>query len=56
MTESKLTPEDRERLHQLLDFALDENEDYVIAQYANLSLDWQLHRRIYRLNIKVEND
>jgi hypothetical protein len=52
----KLTPEDRERLHKLLDYALDEEEDYVIAQYATMSLDWQLHRRLYRLNLKVEDE
>jgi len=51
-----MTDEDRERLHQLLDWAIDHDEDYVIAQYARMDLDWHLHKEIYRLQIKKEYD
>lgn len=51
-----MTDEDRQRLHQLLDYAIDNNEDYVIAQYARMDLDWHLHKETYRLHIKKEYD
>ena len=51
-----MTPEDRQRLHQLLDWAIDHDEDYVIAQYARMDLDWHLHKETYRLKIWKDND
>ena len=50
-----VTEEDRERFHQLLDYALDMNEEYVIAQYARMNLDFNIKREIYRLHFK-KND
>lgn len=51
-----MTQEDRKRFHELLDYALDTNQDYVIYQFANMDLDFNLHRETYRLLIKKEND
>ena len=51
-----MTDEDKERLHRLLDYAIDNNEDYVLAQYARMDLDWHLHKETYRLLIKKEYD
>lgn len=48
--------EDRERLHQLLDYAIDQDEEYVIMQYATMDLEWQLRVRRYRLHIKIEEE
>lgn len=53
---AKLTPQDRQRFHELLDYALDHDEDYVIMQFANMDLDYHLHRTFYRLKIDKEND
>jgi len=46
-----MTQEDRERLHKLLDYAIDADENYVIAQYAWMDLEWHLHKKTYRLHI-----
>ena len=46
-----MTPEDRQRLHQLLDYAIDHDESFVIAQYARMDLDFHVHRTIYKMNI-----
>ena len=51
-----MTQEDRIRLHQLLDYACDTNQDYVIMQFANMDLDWHLRRKRYWLSIKTEED
>ena len=48
--------EDRQRLHQLLDYAIDHNEDYVIMQFARMDLDFQIHRTTYRMRIKKEEE
>lgn len=55
-TPDVFSDEDRIRLHQLLDYACDTNQDYVIMQFANMDLDWHLHKEIYRLQIKKEYD
>ncbi len=48
---------DRDRLHQLLDYALDTDQDYVIMRFANMDLDWHLRTETYRLRIeKTEKD
>ena len=52
-----MTDKDRERLHRLLDYAIDNNEDYVIAQYAQMNLTFNIHKEIYRLSIcKTESN
>lgn len=51
-----MSTEDRERLHQLLDFAIDNGEDYVLYEFARMSLDWQLMRRTYKLHFKIYDD
>ncbi len=51
-----MTQEDRERLHQLLDYAIDNSEDYVIGQFAKMSLEYQVAIRRYRLHINVEDE
>ena len=51
-----MTDEDRQRLHQLLDYAIDSNENYVLMQFANISLDWQLNIKRYRLHFKIEEE
>lgn len=48
---ASITTEDRQRLHELLDYALDSNQEYVIMQFARMDLDWHLHRRVYRLKV-----
>ena len=47
-----MTQEDRQRFHELLDWALDHHEEYAIMQFANLDFDFQLHTKQYRLHIK----
>jgi hypothetical protein len=47
-----ITVEDRKRFHELLDYALDEAEDYAIMRFAEMSLDFQLHVQEYRLHFK----
>lgn len=49
---SETTIEDRKRFHELLDYALDSNQDYVLYQFARMDLDFNLHRTIYRLKIE----
>ena len=51
-----MKPEDRERLHALLDYALDSDQEYVIAQYARMDLDWHLRTETYRLSFKKYED
>ena len=52
-----MTDEDRSRLHQLLDYAIDHDEDFVIAQYAQMNLTFNIHKEIYRLSIcKTESN
>ena len=51
-----MTDEDRSRLHQLLDYAIDNDEEYVIMQYARMDLEFQLHRTIYRMRVKKEEN
>ena len=51
-----ITDEDRKRLHQLLDYAIESDQNYVVAEYARLSLDWHLRRKRYWLSIKTEQD
>lgn len=52
----KMTEEDRKRFHELLDWALDHAEDYVIMQFANMDLSFQIHRTLYRMHIKKEEE
>ena len=51
-----MTDEDRKRLHDLLDYAIDSDHNYVVAEYARMSLDWQLRRKRYWLSLKTEED
>lgn len=51
-----MTEEDKQRLHQLLDYAIESDQNYVVAEYARMSLDWQLRRKRYWLSIKTEED
>ena len=51
-----MTPEDRQRLHQLLDYAIDNDESFVIAQYARMDLEFHVHRTIYKMNIRKEEE
>ena len=51
-----MTDEDRKRFHELLDWALDHAEDYVIMQFANMDLSFQIHRTLYRMHIKKEEE
>ncbi len=47
-----ITDEDRKRFHELLDYALDTNQDYVLYQFARMDLEYQIHRTVYRLKLK----
>lgn len=47
---------DRERWHQLLDYALDEAEDYVIMEFARMDLEFHLHKTIYRLKLRKSEE
>ena len=51
-----MNEEDRSRLHELLDWAINHDESFAIAQYARMDLDWHIHKEIYRLSIKKEHD
>lgn len=51
-----MTDEDRQRLHQLLDYAIDHNEDYVIMQFARMDLEYHVHKTTYRMRIKKEEE
>ena len=51
-----MTEEDRNRFHELLDWALDHAEDYVIMQFANMDLEYHVHKTIYRMRIKKEEE
>ena len=47
---------DRERLHQLLDYALDNEEESVIMEFARMDLEFHLHKTIYRLKLKKSEE
>ena len=49
-----LSKEDRQRFHNLLDYALDNDEDYVIMQFAQMDLDWHIKKETYRLSLKKD--
>lgn len=49
------TDDDRKRLHELLDYALDTAQDFVIMQFARADLDFHIQRTIYKMNIKKED-
>ena len=51
-----ITTDDRARLHELLDYALDTAQDYVIMQFARMDLDFHIHQTIYRMNIKKDEN
>ena len=53
---SRMTEEDRKRLHELLDYALDTEQDYVVMQFAIMDLDFHLHRIFYRLKFDKKNE
>lgn len=50
------TDDDRKRLHELLDYALDTAQDYVIYQFARMDLEFHVHRTIYRMNIRKDEE
>ncbi len=50
-----MTEEGRARLHNILDYALDNDEDYVLMQFAQMDLDYHIKRKTYRLMIKKED-
>lgn len=52
-----MNEDDRKRLHELLDYAIDHDEDFVIAQFAQMNLDFHIKREILTMHIKklVEN-
>ena len=52
----KMTEEDRRRLHELLDYALDTNQEYVLYQFARMDLQYNIHKTIYRMRIKKEEE
>ena len=56
MNGNTMTSEDAARLHELLDYAIESDQNYVVAEYARMSLDWQLRRKRYWLSIKTEED
>lgn len=51
-----MTEEDRKRFHELLDWALDHAEDYVIMQFARMDLEYHVHKTTYRMRIKKEEE
>ena len=51
---ASITTDDRARFHELLDYALDNEENYVIMQFAQMDLAYHLHRKIYRLHLSTE--
>lgn len=51
-----MTEADRKRLHELLDYALDTCQDYVIYQFARMDLDYHIHRTVYRMRINKEEE
>lgn len=51
-----MNEEDRKRFHELLDYAIDTNQDYVIMQYAEMNLNFQIKRELLRLRLKKEYD
>lgn len=52
-----MNEDDRKRLHELLDYAIDTAQDYVIYQFAQMNLDFHIKREILTMHIKkiVEN-
>ena len=54
---ASITTDDRARFHELLDYALDNEENYVIMQFAQMDLTFNIHKEIYRLSIcKTESN
>lgn len=51
-----MNEEDRRRLHELLDYACDTNQDYVILQFARMDLDFQIHRTRYSMHIRKDKE
>lgn len=51
-----MTEEDRKRFHELLDYALDTNQDYVLYQFARMDLDFNIHKTVYRLKLKKSEE
>lgn len=52
-----MTDEDRQRFHELLDWTIDHNENFAIAQYAQMNLTFNIYKEIYRLSIcKTESN
>ena len=47
-----MTNDDRQRFHELLDWMIDHDENFAIAQYARMDLEYQIHRTVYRLKLK----
>lgn len=47
-----MTDEDKQRFHELLDYALDTNQDYVLYQFARMDLEYHIHKTVYRLKLK----
>lgn len=51
-----MNEEDRRRLHELLDYALDTNQEYVLYQFAMIDLQYHVHKTTYRMRIKKEEE
>lgn len=51
-----MAPEDRIRLHNLLDYAIYHNEEYVIAQFAVMDFEYHVKMKRYKMLIKTEED
>ena len=53
---TNITTEDRARFHELLDYALDTAQDYVIMQFARADLDFHIRKKIYKLHLLKEDE
>lgn len=51
-----MTEKDKQRLRRALEYALSNNEEYVIARYARMSNDWRIKTKTYMLHFKIEED
>ena len=51
-----MNEEDRRRLHELLDYACDTNQEYVLYQFAMMDLQYHVHKTTYRMRIKKEEE
>lgn len=47
---------DREIMHKLLDYVMDNNEESGLTQYSTLDENLQLHIDRYRIWIKIDKD